>query len=189
MSWGAKEKRRHFLYCSFCPKGVFSEICVLSLCIVYWIHVQNIHTFTYQKHYFIHFCCLFLKLLKAFSVSLKRYLWLIFLASKKPLTFFTTLSPCMNTVSFAFAILTFLLIESLVLGLNFELLSLHFFMASFVTKFVIYGRLPFTPFRNIFFSFRDKVNTTDLFHHCYYHHCRYYSDYYYHHLQFLSCYW
>ena len=34
-----------------------------------------IHTLAYQKHYFIHFCCLFLKLLKAFGVSLR---WLVF---------------------------------------------------------------------------------------------------------------
>ena len=32
--------------------------------------LQNIYTFTYQKHYFINFCCLFLKSLKAVSVSL-----------------------------------------------------------------------------------------------------------------------
>ena len=51
-------------------KANFFKICVLSQCRVYWIHFQNIHTFTYQKHYFIHFCCLCLKWLKAFSVSL-----------------------------------------------------------------------------------------------------------------------
>ena len=71
----AKEKRGHFLYRLFCPKGV----CVLSQCIVYWIHFHNIYTFTYQKHYFIHFCSLFLKFSKACSVSLSP----ILLQSKK----------------------------------------------------------------------------------------------------------
>ena len=28
---------------------IFFNICVLSQCILYWIHFQNIHTFTYQK--------------------------------------------------------------------------------------------------------------------------------------------
>ena len=32
--------------CVILSKG---KICVLSQCIVYWIHFQNMHTFTYQK--------------------------------------------------------------------------------------------------------------------------------------------
>ena len=46
------------------------RICVLSQCIVYSIHFQNIHTFTFQKYYYIHFYCFFLKLSIAFHVSL-----------------------------------------------------------------------------------------------------------------------
>ena len=42
----------------------------LSQCTVYWMHFLNIHTFPYQKHYFIHFCSLFLKSSKVFIVSL-----------------------------------------------------------------------------------------------------------------------
>ena len=30
-------------------EGNFFNICVLSWCIVYWIHFQNIYTFTYHK--------------------------------------------------------------------------------------------------------------------------------------------
>ena len=46
----AKEKRGHFLYCLFCPKEIFFEfVSTLFVCKVYWIHFQNIHTFTYQK--------------------------------------------------------------------------------------------------------------------------------------------
>ena len=91
----AKGKRRHFLYRLFCPKEIFFKICVLSQCILYWIHVQNLHTFTYQKHYCIHFSCLFLKSSKAFSVSLRStlgsridILWIeIILRSSRPEVF------------------------------------------------------------------------------------------------------
>ena len=51
-------------------RNTFLNICVLSQCIVYRIHFQNIHTFTYQKTFHTLFC-LFLKQSKAFSVSLK----------------------------------------------------------------------------------------------------------------------
>ena len=34
----AKEKWGHFLCRLFCPKEIFLDICVLSQCIVYWIH-------------------------------------------------------------------------------------------------------------------------------------------------------
>ena len=49
MSWSTQKKKRgHFLYRLFCLKD-FLKIFVLSQCIMYWIHFQNIHTFTYQK--------------------------------------------------------------------------------------------------------------------------------------------
>ena len=51
-------------------EGNLFGICVLSQCIVYWIHFENIHTFTYQKTLLHLIFCLFLKSLKAFSVSL-----------------------------------------------------------------------------------------------------------------------
>ena len=59
------------MYRLFCPKKIFFNICVLSQCIVYWIHLQNKHTFSHQKT-LLHTlcCCLFFKLSKAFSVSL-----------------------------------------------------------------------------------------------------------------------
>ena len=90
----ANKKIGHFLYRLFCPKEIFFNICVLSQCVVYWIKFlkcdiciyQNV---IYQKHityhisetFYIYFTyqktllhtlfCLFLKLLKAFSVSLR----------------------------------------------------------------------------------------------------------------------
>ena len=44
--------------------------CFLSQCIVYWINFQNIYTYTNQKTLLHTLFCLFLKSLKAFSVSL-----------------------------------------------------------------------------------------------------------------------
>ena len=69
MSWSSRKKNRvHFFICL----KKFLNICVLSQCIVQWINFQNnVYTFKYQKHYFVHFCCLFLKSLKAFSVFLR----------------------------------------------------------------------------------------------------------------------
>ena len=50
--WWAEARRRK-KRASFEPfillEGHFFYICVLYQCIVYWIHFQNIHTFTHQK--------------------------------------------------------------------------------------------------------------------------------------------
>ena len=71
-----KTKKEHFLYHSFCLKGIFFKSCTVSQWTVYWIHFQNMHTFTYKKNYLIHFSCLFLKLSKGFSVSWRCYQWI-----------------------------------------------------------------------------------------------------------------
>ena len=60
---GARERiQREFFVQFILRKGNFSNIYVLSQCIVYWIHFRNIHTFIYQKtllHYFILFFACF----------------------------------------------------------------------------------------------------------------------------------
>ena len=58
MSWSSwKKKEGILLRRLFCPKDILLNICVLSQCIVYGIHFQNIHTFAHQKtYYFMHFC-------------------------------------------------------------------------------------------------------------------------------------
>ena len=68
-----KEKRGHFLYRFFCPKRIFSRF-------VFYLNLLSlecnfrIYILLYiKKYYFIHFCCLFLKLMKAFSVSLSHF--------------------------------------------------------------------------------------------------------------------
>ena len=44
-----ERKRRAFFVPVILSEGSFFKICVLSQCIVYWIHFQNINTFRYQK--------------------------------------------------------------------------------------------------------------------------------------------
>ena len=47
---GACERKKGALFVPFIlSKGSFFKICVLYQCIVYWIHFQNIHTFTIKK--------------------------------------------------------------------------------------------------------------------------------------------
>ena len=71
MSWSSRKKRKGIFCTVYFVRRKFFNICFLSQCIVYWIHFQNIHTFTYQKILLHTLFCLFLKLSKSFSVSLK----------------------------------------------------------------------------------------------------------------------
>ena len=64
-----KGKRGNFFYRLFGPK-IFFSICILSPCTVYWIHSQNINTFTYQKTLLYILFCLFLKSSKALSLCI-----------------------------------------------------------------------------------------------------------------------
>ena len=64
-----KRKKREFFVPFIFPKGSFFNICVLSQRIVYWTHYQNIHLFKYQRALLFTLYTLFLKSLRAFSVS------------------------------------------------------------------------------------------------------------------------
>ena len=67
----ARERQKRAFFVPFTlSKENFSNIYILSQCIVYWIHFQKIRTFTYQKTLLHTLLCLFLKLSKAFSVYL-----------------------------------------------------------------------------------------------------------------------
>ena len=72
--WGSRSwsslKKKEDMFCTVYFEFFF-DICVLPQCTVYWIQFQNIHTFTYQKTLIHTLFDLFLKSLKAFSVSLK----------------------------------------------------------------------------------------------------------------------
>ena len=73
-----------FVFLSFfLSEWIFFNICVLSQCTVYWIHCQNIYTFTYQKTLIHTLFCLFLKSFKAFSVSLNECFKITLLETKQ----------------------------------------------------------------------------------------------------------
>ena len=57
----AKEKKSAFIVPFILSGGNTFNICVLSQCIVHWINLQNIHSFTYQKILLHTLFCLFLK--------------------------------------------------------------------------------------------------------------------------------
>ena len=67
--WACKRENRAVFVLFFCL--TFTVYYVLSQCIVYWIHFENIHTFMYQKVLLLIIFYLFSKLLKAISVSLR----------------------------------------------------------------------------------------------------------------------
>ena len=67
-----RAKKRAFFVPFILSEGNFFNFCVLLQCIVYWIHFQNIHTFTYQKTLLHTLFRLFLKSSKAVCVSLKQ---------------------------------------------------------------------------------------------------------------------
>ena len=47
--WSSRKKKEGIFLPLTLSEGIFFNICVLSPCIVYWIHFQNIHTFPYKK--------------------------------------------------------------------------------------------------------------------------------------------
>ena len=65
MNWSSPKKKRAFFVPFILSEGNFFKICFISMYSL--LNTLQLHI---KKHYFIHFCCLFLKLLKAFSVSL-----------------------------------------------------------------------------------------------------------------------
>ena len=71
MIWSSQKKKRAYFVLFTLSKRIFSTFFVLSQCMLYWIHFQNIHTFTYQKALLYTLFCRFLKSSKAFSVSLR----------------------------------------------------------------------------------------------------------------------
>ena len=49
MSWSSRKKKEAIFVPFISSEGKLFKICVLSQCILHWIHFRNIHTFTYQK--------------------------------------------------------------------------------------------------------------------------------------------
>ena len=74
LRWVVAREKRKSAFNVYLVQRKLLYICILSQCIVHWVNYHNIYIFTYQKllpH--IHFCCLFLKSLKALSISLNRW--------------------------------------------------------------------------------------------------------------------
>ena len=67
-----KEKRDIFCTVHFAQREFFQDLCFISMCSVSYTLSEYRYFYMSKKHYFVHFCCLFLKSLKAFSVSLDR---------------------------------------------------------------------------------------------------------------------
>ena len=69
---GARERKKRTFFIPFIlSEGNFFKVYVLSQCIVYWIHIQNIHTLIYQKTLLRTLFCLFWKSAKAFIAFLR----------------------------------------------------------------------------------------------------------------------
>ena len=69
---GARKRRKWAFFVPFIlSEGHFFNICVLSQCVVYWIHFQNIHTFPYQKTLFCTLLLLVFKTIESFQCILK----------------------------------------------------------------------------------------------------------------------
>ena len=64
----AERKKREFFVPFIWSEGNFFNMCFISMYIV--SNTPSVHTFTYRKTLLHTLCCLVLKLLKAFSVSL-----------------------------------------------------------------------------------------------------------------------
>ena len=73
MSYSSRKKKKTFFLPFILSKGNFIKICVLSQCIVYWIHFQNIHTFTYPKILLHAHLLLVYKIDESLSVSLSHF--------------------------------------------------------------------------------------------------------------------
>ena len=70
ISWSSWKKKESIFLPVIWSEGIY----VLSQCILYWIHFQNIHTFMYQKTLLHKLSYLLLKLSKAFRVFLNKVL-------------------------------------------------------------------------------------------------------------------
>ena len=65
-------KKRAFFVPFILSKENLFKICVLSQCIVYWIHFHNIHTFTYQKALLCTLLLLVFKIVESLQFVLKQ---------------------------------------------------------------------------------------------------------------------
>ena len=80
MIWSLRKKIEGIFCTAYFVRSNFFNICALSQGIVYWIHFQNIHTFTYQKTLLLLFLTyLFLFLTYLFLFLTYSFLFLTYL--------------------------------------------------------------------------------------------------------------
>ena len=69
MSWSSRKKKRAFFVPFVLSEGNIFKICVLYQYIHSVLNTLSIYVLLHiKKHYFLHFCCMFLKSLKVYSV-------------------------------------------------------------------------------------------------------------------------
>ena len=73
MSYSSRKEKKTFFVPFILSEGNYFKICVLSQCIVFEYTFRIYILLHTKKYYFIQFCCLFLNLAKAFSVSLSHF--------------------------------------------------------------------------------------------------------------------
>ena len=89
MSWSSPNKN----------EAIFCTLCFISMYSVLYILSEYTYFYILKKHYLIHFCCLFLKSLKAFSASLKSdFVYLIFFWCFIVPRFFLTIKTTKNSI-------------------------------------------------------------------------------------------
>ena len=94
-SIGALERKKRAFFVPFIlSEETFFNIGVLSQCIVYWMHFQNIHTFTYQKSFM--FFLLVFKNVEYLQCILKLIKWSQF-CSPSHLSLFHSLKTVIKT--------------------------------------------------------------------------------------------
>ena len=78
MSRSSQKKKKRIFVLFSCSEVNFFNTCVLSPCILYGIHFQNIHTFTYQKPLLHTLLLLAFKIIKSLQCILKMLHWSLF---------------------------------------------------------------------------------------------------------------
>ena len=71
MSWISRKKKESIFCIVYFVRREFFNISFLSQCLVYWIHFQSIHTFTYQKILLHTLLLLASKIVESFQCILK----------------------------------------------------------------------------------------------------------------------
>ena len=120
MSWRSRKKKEDIFCTVYFFWRKFFNIYVLSQCIVYWIHFQSVHTFTYWKNNTSYTFLLVFKIVENLQCTLKNtflieHLWVTASASQN-----------MFKLTSIFSSLTILLTDSLSIS-NFSFVWYNFF--------------------------------------------------------------